>query len=43
MNRGGSWIDDARYCRAAGRINDTPGYRLNYLGFRLALSLQSVG
>jgi len=34
--RGGSWDIDARYCRSADRDADTPGYRGNNLGFRLA-------
>jgi formylglycine-generating enzyme required for sulfatase activity len=41
--RGGSWNDTARYCRVACRYNFGPGYRNRTLGFRLALSLQSVG
>ncbi len=33
--RGGSWYDDAEFCRSAYR-NDYPPYlRLNYIGFRL--------
>ncbi|MBK7938245.1 MAG: formylglycine-generating enzyme family protein [Lewinellaceae bacterium] len=40
VNRGGSWLSTARYCRAAYRHLNTPVYRVNYLGFRLALSLQ---
>ncbi len=39
VNRGGSWLLGARYCRAAARNYLTPDYRHNYLGFRLALSL----
>jgi formylglycine-generating enzyme required for sulfatase activity len=36
--RGGSWLDYAAgYCRVSYRLNDTPDYRLNYLGFRLSL------
>ena len=34
--RGGSWFFDQRWVRAADRYNGNPGYRLNYLGFRLA-------
>lgn len=41
--RGGGWLDDARNCRAALRYDRAPGRRDNGLGFRLALSLQSVG
>ncbi|MEQ8702810.1 MAG: SUMF1/EgtB/PvdO family nonheme iron enzyme [Phaeodactylibacter sp.] len=36
VRRGGSWIYGARYCRASNRYDDSPDYRLNYLGFRLA-------
>ena len=41
--RGGSWLHVAQNCRAAYRDANTPGYRNHYLGFRLALSLQSDG
>jgi formylglycine-generating enzyme required for sulfatase activity len=41
--RGGSWVNFARSCRSAYRDYWLPGRRLNSLGFRLALSLQSVG
>ena len=34
--RGGSWLDDAWYCRAAYRLANPPGYRYGWLGFRLA-------
>ena len=34
--RGGSWYYDAWYCRSANRDRSGPGYRVNYLGFRLA-------
>ncbi len=33
--RGGSWDDDARYCRSANRSRRAPGHRSYYLGFRL--------
>jgi formylglycine-generating enzyme required for sulfatase activity len=33
--RGGSWINNARYCRSASRSNDNPGLRYYYVGFRL--------
>lgn len=36
--RGGSWLSPAWGCRAANRVNDTPGYRSYGIGFRLALS-----
>jgi formylglycine-generating enzyme required for sulfatase activity len=34
--RGGGWILDAGSCRAANRSRNTPGARMNDLGFRLA-------
>jgi formylglycine-generating enzyme required for sulfatase activity len=34
--RGGSWYFDLRLDRAANRNSNTPGGRLNILGFRLA-------
>ena len=33
--RGGSWYINARYCRSASRNRISPGYRDNFLGFRL--------
>ena len=36
--RGGSWINYSRYCTAGNRNYYYPGYRLIYLGFRLAAS-----
>ena len=36
--RGGSWYYPAVHCRSAYRIYHAPGYRFNYVGFRLALS-----
>jgi formylglycine-generating enzyme required for sulfatase activity len=38
VNRGGGWYDHARLCRSAYRYRDTPDYRSNSLGFRLAFS-----
>ena len=35
---GGSWCNDARFCRLSYRSCITPGYRFNFLGLRLALS-----
>ncbi len=35
MNRGGSWINDARNCRSACRNNGAPGNRDYNQGFRL--------
>ncbi len=37
VNRGGSWYNNARSCRVAFRINNTPGFRSYDLGLRLAL------
>ncbi len=36
--RGGSWDFTARSCRSAYRYGYWPGYRLHYLGFRVAFS-----
>jgi len=36
VNRGGSWLNVARYLRAAGRSYGSPGSQFNSLGFRLA-------
>ncbi|HRI62429.1 MAG TPA: formylglycine-generating enzyme family protein [Saprospiraceae bacterium] len=41
--RGGSSFSDAQDCRAASRYYDEPASRNDGFGFRLALSLQSVG
>ena len=35
--RGGSWDFNAAYCRTAYRDGYSPGFRSNFLGFRLAL------
>ena len=35
--RGGSWLNNARYCRVAYRNYNSPSIRSYYLGFRLAL------
>jgi formylglycine-generating enzyme required for sulfatase activity len=40
VHRGGCWADDAAYCRSAFRFRGNPGYRVNDLGFRLALAPQ---
>ena len=37
--RGGGWIDDARYCRAATRYRYEPGHRYLDLGFRLVRTM----
>jgi len=34
--RGGSWINDAKYCRSANRWSTRPGHREYFLGFRVA-------
>ena len=34
--RGGDWDYYAGNCRSAYRLGDSPGFRINYLGFRLA-------
>ncbi len=39
--RGGSWNSDPGGARAAGRLGFTPGFRLNYLGFRVVCSSPS--
>ncbi len=36
--RGGSWLNDARGCRASDRYGDDLSYLLSNLGFRLALA-----
>ena len=43
VRRGGGYLDDAGSCRPASRSGDSPGYRSNYYGFRLAVPLQSAG
>jgi formylglycine-generating enzyme required for sulfatase activity len=35
VNRGGSWVFDANYCRSTTRGHVTPGHRAYDLGFRL--------
>ena len=34
--RGGSWVNDARYLRVAGRYRNEPEDRNDYVGFRCA-------
>ncbi len=41
--RGGGWNNTPRDCRVPYRFNWPPGFRYGNLGFRLAMSLQSVG
>lgn len=36
--RGGNWVSGPRGCRSAYRYHSAPGYRADYLGFRLAFS-----
>jgi formylglycine-generating enzyme required for sulfatase activity len=38
VRRGGGWWNSADFCRSASRVNYVPGYRVDFLGFRLALS-----
>jgi formylglycine-generating enzyme required for sulfatase activity len=38
MLLGSSWLHDRGYCRADFRNRSTPDYRVNFIGFRLALS-----
>ncbi len=38
MNRGGTWNNPARNCRAANRNNHEPVNRNNNLGFRASLA-----
>jgi formylglycine-generating enzyme required for sulfatase activity len=40
--RGGAWYNDAQFCRAAQRGNDTPSNRDLSIGFRPARSLREV-
>ena len=35
--RGGSWYNDARFCRVSYRGSYTPSYRSHFLGFRVVL------
>ncbi|GHS87626.1 hypothetical protein FACS1894201_08910 [Bacteroidia bacterium] len=37
VDRGGSWNGNASLCRVSSRYNFSPGYRYNFLGFRLVL------
>ncbi len=43
VNRGGSWNNDARNCRAAFRNRNSPDNRWNNLGFRWARALGCAG
>ena len=37
VNRGGSWINDAEFCRVANHNDFTPSYSSDFLGLRLVL------
>jgi formylglycine-generating enzyme required for sulfatase activity len=39
VSRGGSWVEDARRCRAAFRNREEPGVRGNIFGFRICFRL----
>ena len=41
--RGGSWDNDAGYCRAARRLDGAPANRYSGFGFRLALPARPAG
>lgn len=38
VQRGGSWLSYALYCRSASRNRSYPGYGANYIGLRILLS-----
>ncbi|HUT94002.1 MAG TPA: SUMF1/EgtB/PvdO family nonheme iron enzyme [Thermoguttaceae bacterium] len=40
VHRGGGWLYHARRCRSANRDYNSPDYRRDYLGFRLACETQ---
>jgi len=40
VNRGGSWNNEPRNCRAANRNNNSPENRNNNLGFRAVAAAQ---
>jgi formylglycine-generating enzyme required for sulfatase activity len=41
VSRGGSWVNDADILRSAARFWDLPGFRSNYVGFRVVASARS--
>jgi formylglycine-generating enzyme required for sulfatase activity/tRNA A-37 threonylcarbamoyl transferase component Bud32 len=38
--RGGTWLDELRYCRSANRYSEPPGVRFDNIGFRVVLRHQ---
>ncbi|WP_459861465.1 SUMF1/EgtB/PvdO family nonheme iron enzyme [Desulfuromonas carbonis] len=42
MNRGGSWNNRPENVRSANRNRNTPDYRYDHLGFRLAFPASSA-
>lgn len=38
--RGGSWVDEGRYCRSATRLHLVQSYRGNFTGFRFARAIE---
>jgi formylglycine-generating enzyme required for sulfatase activity len=43
VDRGGGYFYDPSFCRSTTRYDHSPSRRYDYLGLRLAVSLQSVG
>jgi len=41
--RGGGYFFGTLNCRVSHRYRSEPGYRIDFIGFRLALPPQSVG
>src|SRR5262249_3706234 len=41
--RGGAWFSYGKTCRTAQRHADSPGQRLTYFGFRVAMSVVAAG
>ncbi|MFM7315911.1 MAG: formylglycine-generating enzyme family protein, partial [bacterium] len=42
VNRGGSWLNGATFCRSAFRNWGIPTYRIINVGFRVALSSSGI-
>ena len=40
--RGGSWVNDARYCRSAGRHGSLRDFRYDLYGFRVVSSFRTL-